>query len=80
MAHSTLSLSAASLANALDLGLRGSLRLPGLAGLVSNDLREQLVVATQPVESLDEAPGTLTAELRPGGSGVENHELVLVLR
>ena len=80
VAHALLPLPTTSLADVLDLGLRGSFVLPGLAGLLSDDLREQLIVAALAVESPDAAPGTLTTCLEPGGSGVENHKIVLVLR
>lgn len=79
MAHASLPLSTAPLADGLDLGLRGSLVLPGLAGLVSDDIREQLVVGPLAVESPGAAPGTLTTCLGPGHSGVETQQAVAVL-
>ena len=79
MAHASLPLTAATLTDVLDLRLRGGLILPGLAGRVSDQLREVLVVAARSVKSPDAAPGALAVCLRPGDSAVESHQAVTVL-
>ena len=79
MAHSLLPLAATPLTDILDLRLRGGFVLPGLAGRVSDQLREVLVVAAHAVQSPDAAPGALAVCLGPGHSGVETHQAVHVL-
>ena len=73
MAHALLSLAATTLTDTLDLWLWGGFVLSGLAWRVSDYLREVFVVAALSIESPDDAPGTLTAGLRPGDSCVKNH-------